>query len=76
INIYLKTNDFVRIAYFYEKIIVINPTNPQHYASLAMAYVNLGRIDDAVTMARKAVQVDPSFEADAKIFLKSLGREL
>lgn len=76
INIYLKTNDFARIAGVYEKIIVINPTNPQHYASLATAYVNLGRIDDAVAMARKAVQVDPSFEADARAFLKTLGREL
>jgi len=76
INIYLKTKDFVRIAVAYEKIIVLNPKNPQNYASLATAYANLGRIDDAVAMARKAVQVDPSFEPDARAFLKSLGREL
>lgn len=76
INIYLKTKDFVRIADIYEKIIAISPTNPQHYASLATAYVNLGRIDDAVAMARKAVQVDPSFESEARAFVKSLGREL
>ena len=76
INIYLKTKDFARIADAYEKIIEINSKNPQHYASLATAYVNLGRIDDAVKMARKAVQVDPSFESDARAFLKSIGREL
>lgn len=76
INIYLKTKDFVRIVGVYEKIIKLNPKNPQYYASLATAYANLGRIDDAVALARKAVQVDPSFEPDARAFVKSLGREL
>ena len=76
IDAYLKTNNFERIAWIYEQLIQINPKEPQHYASLATAYVNLGRIDDAVAMARRAVQVDPSFESDARIFLKSLGREL
>ena len=76
INFYLKNKDFIRIAGTYEKIIKLNPKNPQHYASLATAYVNLGRIDDAVAMARKAVQVDPSFEPDARIFVESLGRKL
>lgn len=76
INAYLKTNDFARIAWIYEQLIQVNPNEPQYYASLATAYANLGRIDEAVAMARKAVQVDPSFESDARIFLKSLGREL
>jgi len=76
INAYLKTNDFVQIAWVYEQMVKINPDNPQHYASLATAYVNLGRIDDAVAMARMAVRVDPSFEPDARIFLESLGRKL
>ncbi|MBI2627223.1 MAG: O-antigen ligase family protein [Parcubacteria group bacterium] len=76
IGAYLKTNNFVRIAWVYEQLIIVNPKNPQHYASLATAYANLGRIEDAVIMARKAVEVDPSFEPDARIFLKSLGRDL
>lgn len=75
INVYIGNKDFVRIAGAYEKIIRLNPKNPQHYASLATAYANLGRIDDAVAMARKSVQVDPSFEPDARAFIKSLGRE-
>jgi tetratricopeptide (TPR) repeat protein/O-antigen ligase len=76
INAYLKTNNFDRIAWIYEQLIQINPNEPQYYASLATAYANLGRIDEAVAMARKAVQVDPSFKADAEVFLKSLGRKL
>ena len=76
INAYLKINDFARVAWIYEQMIKINPNNPQHYASLATAYLNLGRIEDAVATARKAVQVDPSFAPDARAFLKSIGREL
>ena len=75
LNIYIKDKDFVRIAPIYERLIGKNPKNPQYYASLATAYANLGRVDDATAMARKAVQVDPSFEPDARAFLKSLGRE-
>ena len=76
VNVYLTDKDFARIADIYEKIVRINPNNAQHFASLATAYANLGRIDDAVAMARRAVQVDPSFEADARAFVRSLGREL
>lgn len=76
INAFLKTNNYARIAWIYEQMILINPNDPQYYASLASAYANIGRIDDAVIMARRAVQVDPSFEPDARVFLKSLGREL
>jgi len=43
---------------------------------LATSYANIGRIDDAAAMARKAAEIDPSFQADADVFLKSLGREL
>ncbi|MEK7121098.1 MAG: O-antigen ligase family protein [Patescibacteria group bacterium] len=75
VSIYLANKDFVHIANVYEGLIAFNPKNPQYFASLAAAYANLGRIDDAVAMARKTVQVDPSFEADARVFVKSLGRE-
>lgn len=76
INAYLKTNNFVGIAWVYEQLIKVDPNNPQLYASLASAYANLGRIDDAAAMARKTVQIDPSFEQEAKVFLNNLGREL
>ncbi|OGN15473.1 MAG: hypothetical protein A3J47_02780 [Candidatus Yanofskybacteria bacterium RIFCSPHIGHO2_02_FULL_43_22] len=76
LSVYIELNDYPNIARIFERLIKINPRDPQYYASLAAAYANLGRIDDAVEMARKTVQVDPSFEPDAMIFLKSLGREL
>ena len=76
INAYVKTNNFERLAWIYEQMIRTNPNKPEYYAALATVYANLGRIDEAVIMARKAVEIDPSFESDARIFLKSLGRSL
>ncbi|OGN13116.1 MAG: hypothetical protein A3J47_01340 [Candidatus Yanofskybacteria bacterium RIFCSPHIGHO2_02_FULL_43_22] len=76
LSVYIESKDYLNIAWTLERLVAVNPINPQHYASLATAYVNLRRIDDAVAMARRAVQVDPSFEPDARMFLQSLGREL
>ncbi len=75
ISIYLNNKDFVHIANVYEKLIIINPKNPNYLASLAAVYANLGRIDDAVNIARLTVQIDPSFESEARAFVKSLRRE-
>ena len=76
INAYLALNDHKQIAWVFEQLIILNPDNPQYYASLATTYATLGRIDDAVKMARRAVEIDASYESDAKIFLESLGRGL
>ncbi|OGN31919.1 MAG: hypothetical protein A2749_02035 [Parcubacteria group bacterium RIFCSPHIGHO2_01_FULL_45_26] len=76
VDIYLKKENFARIAEIYERIIVLNPNDPQHYASLATAYAKLGRLDEAEKATRRAVEIDPSFASDAKLFLKSFGREL
>lgn len=76
VDIYIKKDDFANIAKIYEKIIALNPNNAQHYASLATAYAKLGKINAAAETARRAVEVDPSFEPDARVFLKSIGREL
>lgn len=75
LSVYIESNDYPNMAWAFERLVAVNPKNPQYYASLAAAYVNLGRIDEAVAMARKAVQVDPSFEPDARAFVRSLGRE-
>ena len=73
VGVYLENKDFIRVAETYEKLIIENSVNPQYYASLATAYANLDRINDAIVAARKAVEIDPSFESDARIFLKALG---
>ena len=75
INAYLAVNDHEKIAWVFEQLIVADPNNAQYRASLATTYANLGRIDDAVAVAHKAVEIDQTFESDARIFVQSLGRE-
>ncbi len=75
INIYLKQGDYVKISEIYELLIKASPDNPQYHASLAVAYANIGKIDEAVSEARKAAVLDKTFEAEAKRFVESLGRK-
>ncbi len=76
IPLLLERNDYTKLAVIYERLIKLNSQNAQYYASLAVAYANIGKIDDAVGAAREAVKIDPSFEAEARAFIRSLGREL
>lgn len=76
IEVYLGQKNYIIINGAYEPLNGKNTSNPQHLASLAAAYAQIGRIDDAVKVTRKAVEIDPSFEPDAHIFLKSIGRKL
>lgn len=75
INLYVKAGDFNRIARLYEQLIGAKPNNPQYHASLAAAYVKIGKIDEAVEQARAAAQIDKTFEPEAKRFVESLGRK-
>src|SRR3989338_2297742 len=59
LNIYIQNKDLANITSVYEKLTALKPKDPQYYASLAAAYANLGRFDDAVRMARETVKVDP-----------------
>ena len=74
LGVYLKLNDFNKLASIYEKLVSINPNNPQYHASLAVAYAKIGKIDAAVAEAKKAAQLDSTFTLEAKAFVQSLGR--
>ena len=63
------------LANIYERLMTLQEPNPQNHATLSYVYAQLGRIDEAVEQARKAVNLDPFFEAEAKVFVNSLGRE-
>lgn len=76
LNAYVKVDYLPGIVDAFERLIIINPKKAQYHASLAAGYVRLGRIDDAVAQAREAVKIDPAFEAEARAFVKQLGREL
>ena len=74
ISIYLEKNDFTRLAWIYGKLTELKPDNPQYRASLAVAYARIGQIDKAVVEAKKAAELDPKFEAEARLFVQSMGR--
>lgn len=74
LNMYLKLEDYNRIVAVYEQLIKMKPSNPQYYASMAASYAKVGRIDDAVNAAHRAAELDPSFESEARAFIKSFGR--
>ncbi|MBI2063886.1 MAG: tetratricopeptide repeat protein [Candidatus Yanofskybacteria bacterium] len=75
ISLYVKAGDFNKIAVLYEQLVHAKPSNPQYRASSAAAYAKIGKIDEAVEQARAAAKLDMAFEAEARAFVKSLGRE-
>jgi len=74
-GLYVDRKNFSMLANIYERLMTLQEPNPQNHATLSYVYAQLGRINEAVEQARKAVSLDPSFEAEAKIFVNSLGRE-
>lgn len=74
-SIYLKINQLDKLIWISERLVESKPENPQYRASLAVSYVRVGRIDDAVIQAKKAAELDPQFEAEARAFVQSLGRQ-
>jgi tetratricopeptide (TPR) repeat protein len=75
VNVYFKLGDFAKIVELYKTLIEIKPGNPQYHASLAVAYAKIGKIDEAVSEAKKAAALDKTFEKEARIFVESLGRK-
>ena len=74
INVYAAIPDFPKIVTAYLRLIALRPNNPQYHASLAQTYATMGKIDDAIREAKAAVALDPTFEAEARKFVASLGR--
>ena len=73
INVFAERKDFQKVAGFYEELVAIVPKNPQYHASLATAYAQIGDIEGAVREAHVAAKLDPSFEAEARRFVESIG---
>ncbi len=76
VGIFVSKKDNAGVVSSYEQLVKINPNNAQYHASLAAAYAQVGRIDDALNQAREAVKIDPGFAPDAQAFAKALGRTL
>lgn len=75
VNLYVKTSNHEGLRIAFERLTRTAPNNPQYHASLASVYVKLGNLDGAVAEAKKAAELDPSFEGEARAFVKALGRD-
>jgi len=76
IDIYAKKNNYFKIIPLYERLIAINPANPQYYASLAVAYAGAGDKEKMVLNIEKAVELQPELAAEAKKFLEQNGVDI
>ncbi len=76
ITAYLRVDDIASTIPLFERLTVLRPENAQYWASLAAAYSKVGRTADAISAARKFLQLssgDTGLKAQAEAFIRSLG---
>lgn len=72
VDIYLKMKNFKKVAEIYEGLVKLSPRNPQYYASLAVAYKEIGEREKAIKAALEAAKIDSKYAEEAELFIKSL----
>jgi len=72
INYAAQIKDYKIITRFYLLIIGLEPNNPEYYANLAVTYAVLGEKDQAIEYARKAADIDPSYQSELAQFIKQV----
>ncbi len=75
INIYLSRKEYRKLEVIYQGLLKSKPNSAQYHASYAVVLAQLGKIDSAVAAAKKAAELDKSFEAEARAFVQALGRQ-
>jgi tetratricopeptide (TPR) repeat protein len=73
ISAYGQTSDFPKMISLYNDWIGLEPNNAAPYAGLAATYAQAGDKQKAKDTALKAAQIDPTYQAEAEQFIKSLG---
>ncbi|MDP7466505.1 MAG: hypothetical protein QGH85_02700, partial [Candidatus Pacebacteria bacterium] len=64
-----RVNDVVRS---WELSIEKNPQNPQFHVSLAAAYLQVGRRQEAISEIQKAIDLDEGFREDGEFIIKEI----
>ncbi len=67
-----KQKNYQKVIDYMENALIQKPDQADIYAQLAVAYKELGKFDEAKRNALRAAELDPSFAAEAEIFLKTL----
>jgi tetratricopeptide (TPR) repeat protein len=79
VSAYAQEGDVADAVPVLEQMTKNYPTNSQYWGSLATAYAQMGRTQDAITAARKVYELssgDAQTQAQAEQFIKSLGGTL
>jgi len=69
---YIEIKNYDRLVQAYTALIKLEPDNPQHYASLAFVYKELGQIEEAKKTALKIIELFPEYKTQAEEFLETL----
>ena len=69
--IYIKKKSYTKAINELKEAISIDPQFKEAYFNLGLAYLRLGRFDDAKNAANDALQIDPNYEA-AKMLRDSI----
>jgi len=69
---YIEIKNYPGLVETYSELIKLEPDNPQHYASLAFAYKELGQVEEAKKQALKIIELFPEHKEEAEEFLKTL----
>src|SRR5581483_12396630 len=75
---FVQAKDWPDVVIVYQQLTAASPSNPQYWASLAAAYVQVNRISDAIDAVRKAMAAapnDPKFQEQGQAFLHQLGAQ-
>jgi tetratricopeptide (TPR) repeat protein/O-antigen ligase len=78
VNLYVEAGDLKNVVKVYETLTKNYPTKAQYWASLAVAYAQSNRIQDAIDAVRTAISLNPNdaeFVAQANAFLHQLGAQ-
>jgi len=71
-NAYGSFPDYKNLEPVFEKLIAINPNNPQYHSTLALIYAKLGEYDKARQEAATVLQLSPQSKPNVDEFLKTL----
>jgi tetratricopeptide (TPR) repeat protein len=63
-----------KLLEFYQYAIVLQPSDPQLYASAAALLKELGKFEEAAIYAKKVAELDPNRSGEVEAFLRSIGR--
>ena len=69
---YIEIGNYPGLLETYPEIIKLEPEEPQHYASLAFVYKELGQNEKARETALKIIELFPEHKTEAEEFLKQL----